>query len=89
MYTEEEVVRLLDTQRGNCYVAVLNKCGDEDIAYAAVRAPEPGGDQWKKEIHNLTLYSEIENAIMRWNFDADRTAGSLTRQIMGLIENKD
>ena len=48
MYTEEEVSRLLETQRGNCYVAVLNKCGDEEIATACVKAPEPGGNQWKK-----------------------------------------
>lgn len=48
MYTEEEVSRLLETQRGNCYVAVLSKCGDEEIATACVKAPEPGGDQWKK-----------------------------------------
>lgn len=89
MYTEEEVIRLLDTQRGNCYVAVLSKCRDEDIAMAAVKAPEPVGGEWKKEIHNLSLYSQIENAIMHWNFDATRTAGSLTREIMGLIDNKD
>lgn len=47
-YSEEEVSRLLETQRGNCYVAVLSKCGDEEIATACVKAPEPGGDQWKK-----------------------------------------
>lgn len=47
-YSEEEVSRLLETQRGNCYVAVLTACRDEEIAAAAVRAPEPGGDQWKK-----------------------------------------
>lgn len=48
MYTEEEVSELLAVQRGNCYVAVLYKCGDEEIAMAAVKAPEPGGDTWKK-----------------------------------------
>lgn len=48
MYTQEEVERLLETQRGNCYVAVLSKCGDEEIAAACVKAPEPGGDRWKK-----------------------------------------
>ena len=47
-YSEEEVSRLLETQRGNCYVAVLSKCRDEEIATACVKAPEPGGDQWKK-----------------------------------------
>ena len=48
MYTQEEVERLLETQRGNCYVSVLGKCGDEEIASACIKAPEPGGDQWKK-----------------------------------------
>lgn len=48
MYSEEEVSRLLETQRGNCYVAVLSMCKDEDIASATINAPEPGGDQWKK-----------------------------------------
>ena len=48
MYTEKEVERLLEIQRGNCYVAVLSKCRNEEIAHAAISAPEPGGDQWKK-----------------------------------------
>jgi len=48
MYTQDEVKELLSTQRGNCYVAVLNQCRDEKIALAAVQAPEPGGDRWKK-----------------------------------------
>lgn len=47
-YTQAEVEELLSVQRGNCYVAVLNKCRDEEIAGAAVQAPEPGGDSWKK-----------------------------------------
>ena len=48
MYSEDEVSRLLETQRGNCYVSVLTACRDEEIATACVKAPEPGGDQWKK-----------------------------------------
>ena len=35
-----------------------------------------------------TLYSEIETLIIRWNIDGTKTAGSLTRDIMKLIENK-
>lgn len=46
LYTEEEVIKLLETQRGNCYVAVLTACRDENMASAATKAPEPG--QWKK-----------------------------------------
>jgi len=44
---EETVDKLLEAQRGNCYVAVLNKTRDEEIAKVAGGAPEPGGD-WRK-----------------------------------------
>ena len=36
----------------------------------------------------LTLYSEIENLIMRYDSNGKETAGSLTRQIMKLINKK-
>jgi hypothetical protein len=35
-----------------------------------------------------TLYSEIETLIIKWNIDGTKTAGSLTRDIIKLIENK-
>lgn len=35
------------------------------------------------------LYSAIEAAIIRWTLDGTRTAGSLTREIMSLIEQQD
>jgi len=34
------------------------------------------------------LYSEIENLIIKWTIDGTRTAGSLTREIMLLIETE-
>ena len=46
LYTEDEVSKLLESQRGNSYVAVLHKTGDAKIAIEASRAPEPG--QWRK-----------------------------------------
>ena len=46
MYSEKEVEKILESQRGNCYVAVLNKTKDEDIALVAITTPEPG--QWRK-----------------------------------------
>jgi len=46
MYSEKEVEKLLETQRGNCYVAVLNKTKDEDIALVTITTPEPG--HWRK-----------------------------------------
>lgn len=76
LYTEEEVVRLLETQRGNCYVAVLTQTKDEKIASLATLAPEPAGGNWKKQnTHNLPLrlydhwdtYSIIEKLIEACN----------------------
>jgi hypothetical protein len=32
-----------------------------------------------------TLYSEIETLIIKWNIDGTKTAGSLTRDIMKLL----
>ena len=34
------------------------------------------------------LYSAIEAAIIRWNLDGTKTAGSLTREIMLLIKQQ-
>jgi hypothetical protein len=35
------------------------------------------------------LYREIENLIMIWENDGTKTAGSLTREIMELLERRD
>jgi len=34
------------------------------------------------------LYSAIEAAIIRWNLDKTKTAGSLTREIMSITEQE-
>ena len=47
LYTEEEVEKLLDVQRGNCYVAVLSATKNQEIASHATSAPEPGGGNWR------------------------------------------
>jgi hypothetical protein len=36
----------------------------------------------------MTLYQEIETQIMHWANDGTKTAGSLTREIMKLIEEE-
>ena len=46
MYSENEVEKILKTQRGNCYVAVLNKTSNEEMATAAGSAFEPR--YWRK-----------------------------------------
>jgi len=48
MYSEEEVRQLLITQRGNCYVAILNKTNDIELAKLTITAPEPNGGNWVK-----------------------------------------
>jgi hypothetical protein len=49
-YSEEEVRKLLQSQRGNCYVAILTKTRDTELASFATLAPEPGGkDGWVKQ----------------------------------------
>ena len=35
----------------------------------------------------IPIYSEIENLIITWNIDGTKTAGSLTREIIKLIES--
>jgi hypothetical protein len=40
-------------------------------------------------INNKILYAEIEYLIIQWSNDGTKTAGSLTRDIMKLIENKE
>lgn len=48
VYTEEEVAELLEIQRGNCYVAILSKTRDTELAKVACLAPEPCGGRWRK-----------------------------------------
>lgn len=40
-YTEEEVEKLLSTQKGNCYVAILSETNDPTLAKIALLAPLP------------------------------------------------
>jgi hypothetical protein len=50
MYSENEVRKLLETQRGNCYVAILTKTKDKELAEIANNAPEPSGyNGWVKQ----------------------------------------
>ena len=42
-----------------------------------------------KALDENELYSAIEAAIIRWNLDGTKTAGSLTRDIISIIEQQD
>lgn len=48
LYTQKQVEELLETQRGNCYVAILGETKDTKIASLATKAPLPGGDKFEK-----------------------------------------
>lgn len=34
---------------------------------------------------DLTIYQQVENAIIRWNNDGTKTAGTLTRELLTLL----
>ena len=40
-YTKEEVEEILKTQRGNCYVRILSKTNDTELAMECVKVPAP------------------------------------------------
>ncbi len=72
IYTEKQVKELLDTQRGNCYVAILNHTKDEELAKIAGSAPLPAGDQFDQMygIDPEKLYKEdIEDTEIQERFD--------------------
>lgn len=60
VFTKEQVLEILEIQRGNCYVAVLTKCRDTEIAAAAANAPIPGGEQFDQFHPGINLNELIE-----------------------------
>jgi hypothetical protein len=60
LYTEDEVEKLLSTQRGNCYVAILSATKNEEIAALASTSPEPGMWRDKKPKNDESLNDAIE-----------------------------
>jgi hypothetical protein len=50
MYSEEEVRKLLQVQRGNCFVAIFTKTKDRELALLAISAHEPNG-KWVKNFN--------------------------------------
>lgn len=48
VYTEKEVEKLLQIQRANCYVVILTKTNNKDLALVANNAHEPSGGKWRK-----------------------------------------
>lgn len=81
LYTEKQVKELLETQRGNCYVAVSNALRDntdgpftaETIASAAIIAPQPAGEQFDK-MYGINpeqlLQEDLEDKELQGNYDS-------------------
>lgn len=55
-YTEKEVKGLLETQRGNCWVALSKVSKNADLLTPVIEAPEPG--QWKENRKQYFLIME-------------------------------
>ena len=72
LYTEKQVKELLETQRGNCYVAVLSETKDKEIAGLATKAPLPGGDDFDKyygiDVTQL-IHEDLADKELQENYD--------------------
>lgn len=56
----------------------------DDVIYIE----ENGEARLINSVDELSLYSQIEHLIIKWEIEGTKTAGHLTRQIMTLIEKK-
>lgn len=73
-FSEDEVELILNAQRGNCYVTILNRTQDRDLASLASRSPEPGhwreGGKKAEEIPDLrsafTLSQRQKSELKEW-----------------------
>jgi hypothetical protein len=77
LYTETQVKDLLETQKGNCYVAVLSFTKLPEVAEHASKAPLPGGEQFEKlyGIDPEALFKEdLEDGELQENFQSFQRA---------------
>ena len=79
LYTEKQVKSLLETQRGNCYVAVLSETNDTEIASCAGSAPLPRGDAFDQ------YYGIDPEALIK----EDREDGELQRNFEGFQKSRE
>jgi ATP:corrinoid adenosyltransferase len=77
LYTEAQVKDLLETQRGNCYVAILSFTKLPEVAEHASKAPLPGGEQFDQfyGIDPEALFKEdFEDRELQRNFESFQRA---------------
>lgn len=84
LYTETQVKELLETQRGNCYVAILSETKDEKIASLAITAPLPGGDDFDKyygiDVTQL-IHEDISDKELQRNFDNFKSSRKVAKKL--------
>ena len=80
LYTEEQVRLLLDLAKLKINGEGYSK---ETLLEQVASIELPSDEEIEKE-----LYSAIEHTIIKWTLDGTKTAGSLTREIMSLIERQ-
>jgi len=97
LYTQKQVKELLETQRGNCYVAVLNETKNEEIAGMAMLAPIPAGEQFDQMygidvttlIHEDLADKELQenyNSFKRSKESAKTSYNSLVPKLNSMID---
>lgn len=64
------------------YTCLTRKFWDKSYKHYIFKSKE------QKEEEARQLYRDIETAIIRWNINGKRTAGSLTRQILTIINKQ-
>lgn len=77
LYTESQVKDLLETQKGNCYVAILSAVKNDTVAQVAMTAPLPGGEQFDQfyGIDPEALFKEdFECGELKENFEGFQRA---------------
>lgn len=77
LYTETQVKELLETQKGNCYVAILSAVKNDTVAKVAMTAPLPGGEQFDQfyGIDPEALFKEdFECGELKENFEGFQRA---------------
>jgi hypothetical protein len=78
LYTEEQMIQAF------AYGKTLEPFDCFEDMIDSLKPIELPSDE---EIENK-LYSAIELAIIRWNLDGTKTAGSLTREIISIIKQQ-
>ena len=83
LYTESQVKDLLETQKGNCYVAILSAVKNDTVASVAMTAPLPGGEQFD-QFHGIdpeALFKEdFKDRELQRNYDGFKMSRDIWKE---------